>query len=216
MTDTKDRSAPRWLPLLAAVVFGIVGYQVGKYLAVKGLSGVPAFAAAHIFALGTATIYMFVGLFICAAAAFPILRKLSWTEADAEDIAINPKLYVLQGASAALWGLSLLVLALGGVDLPLDPVAAGVAALAIFGGGLALYWRSLVLMDELYRATTLESAGYTYGLILAVAGIWAAMAHLDLARPPAMLTIVTLFWALALAGSIIAAARRGMLKDEAG
>jgi hypothetical protein len=60
-------------------------------------------------------------------------------------------------------------------------------------------------------AVNLEAGALTYGLVLLVVGMWAALAHLDYVAGPEPLDLLSLFYVLMLVASFIATGRRGML-----
>ena len=89
------------------------------------------------------------------------------------------------------------------------------AALIVGGGGLlagiALSVAVYRACDELMLAINLEAGALTYGLVLAVVGGWAMLAHLGYLAGPQPLDLLTAFYVLVLIASFVAVGRRGML-----
>jgi hypothetical protein len=57
-----------------------------------------------------------------------------------------------------------------------------------------------------------EAAVWSYGLVFAFLGGWSALAHAELIPGPQPLDVLTVFYAVVLLATFIAAGRRGMLK----
>jgi hypothetical protein len=214
MTENETSSMPRWVRklLIPALIGGVIGYAASAatltYVdsaAVGGLS-VSATIAAIV-----GVLYAVIGLSIAIGAASPKLGARFLNVEDADDLREQKKVLTLSVAAMLLWGVALLVLALAAPD---GPVPQG-AALAVGGGGLVVGIALSVLVyrasDELMLVVNLEAAALSYGLLLLVVGLWAALAHLSYTAAPAPLDLLTLFYVLVLVASFIAVGRRGML-----
>jgi hypothetical protein len=214
MTESETSSMPRWVRklLIPAMIGAVVGYAASAGLlhyidsaAVDGLS-VSATIAAMV-----GVLYAVIGLGIAIGAASPQLGARFLNVEDADELREQKKVLTLSGAAMLLWGVALLALALAAPDGPVPQAA----ALAVGGGGLVVGIALSVLIyrasDELMLAVNLEAAALSYGLLLLVVGLWAALAHLSYTAAPAPLDLLTLFYVLVLVASFIAVGRRGML-----
>lgn len=200
------------------VVGGAVGYLVGSLIAKAGIEidtrAMEALGTSGVIALSIGAIYIILGLVLLVALAAPKYGQNMLTGPDAQDLEDAKPLYFLQSVATLFMGGALIVLSLSGPGLWLTSTVGGLAFLAMMIAGIGLWVRSLPMMDELVRAASMDSVAWTYGFLLVIGGGWAAMAHLGIVAGPAMLDWLSLFWALSLVGSMIAATRRGML-DEA-
>jgi hypothetical protein len=214
MIEDKSPGTPRWVRklLIPGLVGGVVGYAAAATMmyfidssAVGGL-GMSATIASLV-----GVVYAVIGLSVGFGAASPGIGARFLNVEDADELREQKKVLTLSGAAMALWGASLLALALAAPD---GPVPQG-AALAVGFGGLAIgTWLSLPAYrasDELMRAISLEAGALGYGLVLLVVGIWAMLAHLGYTAAPAPLDLLSLFYVLVLVASFIIIGRRGML-----
>ncbi len=214
MIEDKSPGTPRWVRklLIPGLVGGVVGYAAAATMmyfidssAVGGL-GMSATIASLV-----GVVYAVIGLLVGFGAASPGIGARFLNVEDADELREQKKVLTLSGAAMALWGASLLALALAAPD---GPVPQG-AALAVGFGGLAIgTWLSLPAYrasDELMRAISLEAGALGYGLVLLVVGIWAMLAHLGYTAAPAPLDLLSLFYVLVLVASFIIIGRRGML-----
>jgi len=214
MIEDKSPGTPRWVRklLIPGLVGGVVGYAAAATMmyfidssAVGGL-GMSATIASLV-----GVVYAVIGLLVGFGAASPGIGARFLNVEDADELREQKKVLTLSGAAMALWGASLLALALAAPD---GPVPQG-AALAVGFGGLAIgTWLSLPAYrasDELMRAISLEAGALSYGLVLLVVGIWAMLAHLGYTAAPAPLDLLSLFYVLVLVASFIIVGRRGML-----
>jgi hypothetical protein len=64
----------------------------------------------------------------------------------------------------------------------------------------------------LWRQANAESCALSFFAVLAVGGVWAALAHLGKLEAPASLDWITPISAFSLVASIVAGARRGLLR----
>jgi hypothetical protein len=88
----------------------------------------------------------------------------------------------------------------------------GVAVL--LGIEIALTRMIWPLIDELSQTLSREAGNAAYYLIVLLGGGWAILAHLGFAPAPASLDWLTMFTVIVLAASMIAAGRRGLLRQD--
>ncbi len=214
MIEDKTPATPRWVRklLIPGLIGGVVGYAAAATMmhfidssAVGGL-GKSATIAALI-----GVVYAVIGLGVGFGAASPKIGARFLNVEDADELREQKKVLTLSGASMALWGASLLALALAAPDGPVPQAV----ALAVGAGGLFIgSWLSLPAYrasDELMRAVSLEAGALGYGLVLLVVGLWAMLAHLGYTAAPTPLDLLSLFYVLVLVASFIVVGRRGML-----
>lgn len=214
MTENETSSMPRWVRklLIPALIGGAVGYAASAALlsyidsaAVDGLS-----VSATIAAL-VGVLYAAIGLIITVGTASPRLGARFLNVEDADELREQKKVLTLSGAAMLLWGVALLALALAAPGGPLPQAAALVVGAGGLVIGIALSVMVYRIGDELMLAVNLEAGALSYGLLLLVVGLWAALAHLGYVAAPAPLDLLTLFYVLVLVASFIAVGRRGML-----
>ncbi len=214
MIEEKSPGAPRWVKklLIPALIGGVVGYAAAAGMmtfidssAVGGLDKSATIAAL------VGVVYAVIGLGVGFGTASPAIGARFLNVEDADELREQKKVLTLSGAAMALWGASILALALAAPD---GPVPQNVA-LAVGAGGLVIgTWLSLPAYrasDELMRAISLEASAMSFGLVLLVAGTWAMLAHLGYSAGPAPLDLLSLFYVLMLVASFITVGRRGML-----
>jgi hypothetical protein len=214
MTKENSPESPRWVRklLIPALIGGVAGYAAAAaalhFIDSPAVGGLDSSATA---AALVAVVYALIGVGVTFGAVSPRIGARFLNVEDADELREQKKVLTLSGVAMALWGVSLLALALAAPD---GPLSRGVA-LAIGLGGLVVgCWLSLVVYracDELMRAINLEAGAVTYGLVLMVAGGWAMLAHLGYTPAPQPLDLLSLFYTLVLVASFIVIGRRGML-----
>lgn len=214
MIEDKSPGMPRWVRklLILALIGGVVGYAAAAAMmyfidssAVGGLGKSATIAAL------VGVVYAVIGLGVGFGATSPAIGARFLNVEDADELREQKKVLTLSAAAMALWGASLLALALAAPD---GPVPQGAALVVGFGGlaiGTSLSLPAYRASDELMRAISLEAGALGYGLVLLVVGIWAMLAHLSYTAAPAPLDLLSLFYVLVLVASFIVVGRRGML-----
>ena len=204
--------------VVLALAGGGVGYLVGMTAARAGLDidtqTLSALGTSGVVALAIGAIYLLVGLALLASLIRPSIGHNLLTGVNAEDLADARPLYLMQGAAAALLGLALIALTVSGPGLWLDRTVGAVAFVALLVAGLVVWIRSMANMDELLQTANRDSVIWRYVLVATIGGGWAAASHLGFVDAPSPLDWISLFWGMALIGSTVAAARRGMLIEE--
>ena len=208
-----------WKGWAIVLILGMgTGYVVGAVAAKTGVDIEPAVLQAlgtsGIVALAIGVLYAIIGLILFGATSMPKFGQNLLTGPDAQDLIDARPLYFMQSIAVALLGFALIVIALTGPGLAFEGTTGGIGFLLLFLAGMALWLRSLPLMDELVRTASWESTGWTYGLLVLFGGGWAVLAHIGFAAEPAALDWLSMFWGLALIGSTIAAVKRGMLAES--
>ncbi len=214
MTEVKSPGTPRWVRklLIPTLIGGVVGYAgAAAMMSFIDSSAVGGLDISATVAALVGLIYALIGLGVGFGALSPAIGARFLNVEDADELREQKKVLTLSGAAMALWGGSLLALALAAPD---GPVPQGIA-LAVGVGGLAIgSWLSLPAYrasDELMRAISLEASAIGFGLVMLVAGTWAILAHLGYAAGPAPLDLLSLLYVLMLIASFITVGRRGML-----
>lgn len=214
MTDNQTSSTPRWVRklLIPALIGGVAGFAASAGMmefidssAVGGL-GVSATVAALV-----GMFYVVIGFGIAFGSASPQVGAKFLNVEDADELREQKKVLGLSGVAMLLWGAALVALALAAPDGPVPQgvaLAVGLAGLVI---GTVLSIQVYRASDELMLAVNLEGGALSYGLVFAVVGGWAMLAHLGYTAAPAPLDLLSLFYVLVLVASFIAIGRRGML-----
>lgn len=212
--DSQRPQTSRWVKklLIPALIGGVVGFAAGmvalQFIDSPTIGGLGK--SATIAAL-VGVFYIVVGLGVGLGTASPRVGARFLNVEDADELREQKKLLTWSGGSMVLSGLSLIALALAAPD---GPVPQG-AALALGASGMVISVVMSVVIyrqcDELMRAVNLEASAVGYALVMVVVGLWAMLAHLGYAVPPAPLDLLTLFHVLVLLASFIATGRRGML-----
>ena len=131
---------------------------------------------------------------------------------DEEEL-LEQRTMLLQSCLAAtLWGVALIVLALGGQGGPVAAIPALVVALVAMAAGSWFAWASYKAADELMMAVNSESTMVAYLMTVAAVGGWAMAAHVGVATALEPIAIVTALYAIGILSTFVAAGRRGMLR----
>ena len=209
-TDNRPGKWRKWaVSLLVGGLAGFAGASLLMNLVEGGALG--ELSGSQVGALGVAMVYLLMGLAVLVGAAAPRAGSTFLNVEDADELreqraAILPSAIACLAMAAGLTAVALAAAA--GMVTP-------AAALAGFGMALVVAtWLSLMVVrhsDELMRQVMRDGASASYYLTFAVLGGWALLAHLGYAAAPAMLDIVSLFFALTLVGCFWVIGRRGML-----
>ena len=205
----RGKSTKTILSMLAGGVLGFCGATGLIYLVEAGHLGKPG--PSQVVALLVALVYGLVGLIVIAGVASPRAGAKFLNVEDAEELIEQKPSLVASGWGMLLLGLVLAIVALGGPGGALAPPTALLVTVPLLLVGVWLSVRSLRHADELMVALSGEATRVSYTLLFVIMGGWAALAHLGFAPAPAMLDLLTAFWALALAATFWAAGRRGLL-----
>lgn len=208
----EDRRA-KWRKLaISMVVGGLAGFAGASALmaAIEG-GALGTLGLSQVGALSVALVYLLMGLAVLVGAASPRVGSTFLNVEDADELR-EQRSTILPSALGCLAATAgLVALALSGPAGIVTPTS----ALIFFGVTLIVAtWLSVKVMrlsDELMRQVMGEGAATSFYLSFAVLGGWAMLAHLGFATAPAMLDIVSLFYALTLVGCFWVIGRRGML-----
>lgn len=208
-----DNRPGKWRKWAVSLLVGGVAGFAGASLLMNVVEGgaLGELSGSQVGALGVAMVYLLMGLAVLVGAAAPRVGSTFLNVEDADELR-EQRAAILPSAIACLaMAAGLAALALSGAAGIVNPAA----ALAAFGLALVVAtWLSLKVVrhsDELMRQVMREGASASYYLTFAVLGGWALLAHLGYAAAPAMLDIVSLFFALTLVGCFWVIGRRGML-----
>lgn len=207
--DRSGKSLKTVLSLMGGGLLGFFGASGLILLIEAGYLGNPGLS--QVIALLVALVYCLVGLIVVAGIASPKAGAKFLNVEDADELIEQKPSLVASGWGMILMGLFLAVVAVGGEGGVLDPAMALLAAAPLFLLGWILSVRSMRHADELMRAVSGEATRVAYYLLFVIVGAWAALAHLGFVTAPAMLDLLTAFWALMLIASFWVAGRRGLL-----
>lgn len=212
--ETPRTATPKWVRklLIPMLIGGVAGYA-GAAAALHFIdsSAVGGLGKSATIAALVAVLYIIIGLGVALGTASPKVGARFLNVEDADELREQKKVLTGSGAAMVLWGAALMALAFAAPDGPLPQAAA--LAIAIIGlvFGTVLSIPIYRLSDELMRAVNLEAGAISYGLVFALAGGWAMLAHLGYAAAPGPLDLLSMFYTLVLVASFIAIGRRGML-----
>lgn len=198
-----------WVVFGFAVGFGLAYFDISFGGFLDRLFGkLPDWSGSVWWAVTVSTFYSIIGLSCIAGLIVPKWGVSLFEMEDKAEWEAERSLYGYSAVDTIAWGGALLCLAF-------TDMLGSILALALFVGlmaiGLVAFYRQCRLMDELFWDMSKDASAIAYYLMLISVGGWAVFAHLGLIGPPAMLDIVTLFWALMLVASVLATAKRGML-----
>ncbi len=211
--DMAQTTPSKWrkvaISTAVGAVLGVLGMVALAPLLESGLLG--SAGNSELLAATVGLVYLVMALCIAVGVASPGLGARFLNMEDADELRDQRRLLAYAVSSMIAMGGALIVLALAGpggvVPQPTGLVAA-VALFATCGPLTFLQWRH---MDELMRNVSNEAGNLAFHLLLIAGGGWAMLAHLGVARGPAPLDWLTMFFGLVLLASFIAIARRGML-----
>lgn len=193
-----------------ALLGGVGGYFGARFM----IEGGRELSGSTIFALATALIYLLQGIMVLAGASSARIGLAMKMFDDHEAWQGERGMMINSGLGCLLMS-AFLALLLAVDPFGLITVQTGLAlALATFMAAAWFTWRTLMQMDELWHKVTSEATVVTFYLVFAPGAAWSAAAHLGLAAPLAPLDWISLFLLASLIGSVIATARRGMIRDS--
>ena len=209
-----ESSMPRWVRklLIPALIGGVAGFaaSVGMMRFIDS-SAVGGLGKSATIAALVGAVYAVIGLGIGIGAASPQVGAKFLNVEDADELREQKRVLMLSGAAMLLWGAALAALALAAPEGPVPQDAALIVGLGGFVIGTVLSVLVYRASDELMLAVNLEAGALSYGLVFAVVGGWATLAHLGYVAGPTPLDLLALFYVLVLVASFIAVGRRGML-----
>lgn len=211
--DMAQRKPPKWrkVAISAAMgaAFGVLGMVALGPLLHSGTLGSVGASGLVAGTIGLLYVAMALCIGIGLASPGPGARFLGMQDED--ELREQRRLLAHAVATMVAMGGALIVLALAGPGGVLPRPMALVAALALFAASVPLTFFQWRRMDELMRRVSNEAGNLAFHLVLLAGGGWAMLAHLGLARAPAPLDWLSMFFGLVLVASLVATARRGML-----
>ena len=210
--EARRKTRKTVLSLIGGGIIGFLGANAMMSLVKSGQLGEPDIST--IAALAVGLVYALTGLIVIAGLVSPGAGARFLNVEDAEELIEQKPALVASGWGMVVMGMVLAVIALGGKGAVIEPLVALGLAAVLMAVGASLSLRSLRHSDELMRAVGTEATQVSYYLLLFVIGGWAALAHFGLLSGPAMLDLLTAFWAFMLVATFWVAGRRGMLKPR--
>jgi len=217
MEDAAQEKEPlKWrkLAVQASVgfMFGVVAGWAARYFGWVNQLHAMGPSAAVCVAIGL--IYIVCGTAVSLGLFSPRLGAQLLNVADEEELLEQRPILGAAGLGMAVIGALQFVLAFSGSKGAIPPSVAVAIVLGAIVGLISISIYQLRHMDELMRLLAREATVWSYYLLLLVGGGWAALAHLEFLPSPAPLDWVSLFSAVVLMASGIAAGRLGMLKPR--
>lgn len=197
------------LSMIGGGILGFVGASLLLFVVGSGKLGDPD--GSSVAALLVGLVYGLTGLIVVVGVASPQAGAKFLNVEDADELLEEKSTLAASGWGMIVMGLALAVIALAGDGGLVAPLPALGVFVVLMGAGTVLSIRSMRQADELMRALTAEATQLSYYMLFFVMGSWAGLAHLRLVSAPAMLDLLTAFWALMLIATFWVAGRRGLL-----
>jgi len=214
--DSSAEDGPRWgkmaLPMLSGTVCGGIAAVITVQLIKADVFGALGFSESAAILVGL--IYVMIALGIGVGVVSPVFGLRFLNAEDAEELREQRQGLISSAGGMLALGLVLAVLAISGPQSRLSAETGGFIAAGLLFAGVILTLRSAKHADELMRALSNETGNASYYLISSVVGGWAALAHLEIVPPPAMLDILSMMWVLGLLAAFIVIGKRGMLSPR--
>ena len=211
----RNRPFNRWnlgsflvLTALTIAAFLLVRWALADKVSLKALG--PSVAVPLVFGVVLAIIAI-MGLLLAAAAQS---RLGVLPPEQAEILREQGRVLPYSLLVIAAMGLTLVLLSLAGPGGIVTPGFALVGVAILLGIEIVLTLAIWPRIDELSQTLSRETGNAAYYLIVVLGGGWAILAHLGFVPAPAPLDWLTMLTVIALAASVIAAGRRGLLRQE--
>lgn len=217
MEMSLDNNAPsKWRKHLVGLVVGMATGIVGAFVTVRLIESgaLGEFAGSQVAAAMVGLIYLLTALGVGAGLVSPRLGAQFLNVENAEELKEQRRMLALSACGMVSWGLMLFVLAASGPTGALPALTALGILGALLAAVLALAAAQWRLMDELLRRTSSEGGNFAYYLTLLFGGGWALLAYLGFVAGPGHLDWITLISVATLAGTFIAAGKRGLLNPR--
>ena len=217
METTMNKTAPpKWRKHVIGLVLGLATGMAGGFVTIRLIDGgaLGELGGSQIAAAMVGLIYIITALGVSAGLVSPRLGAQFLNVENAEELQEQRRMLGLSAAGMVAWGLMLIVLAASGPGGRLPPATALVVAAVLLLASIALAAAQWRLMDELLHRTSSEGGNLAFYLTLLFGGGWAVVAWLGFAPGPGHLDWITLFSVAGLAGTMVAAGRRGLLNPR--
>ena len=216
MEMTMEKTAPKWRKHVIGLVLGLATGMAGGFVTIRLIDGgaLGELGGSQIAAAMVGLIYIITALGVSAGLVSPRLGAQFLNVENAEELQEQRRMLGLSAAGMVAWGLILIVLAASGPGGRLPPATALVVAAVLLLASIALAAAQWRLMDELLHRTSSEGGNLAFYLTLLFGGGWAALAWLGFTSGPGFLDWITLLSVAGLAGTFIAAGRRGLLNPR--
>jgi hypothetical protein len=195
---------------LTVAAFALARWALADTVPLEALG--PSLAVPLVFGAVLVVIAVMGLLFAAAAHVRPGVLPSEQAELLREQGRVLPYSYI----AIAAMGLVLVLLSLAAPGGPLAPGMALAGVVVMLGIETAVTLAIWPQLDELSQTLSRETGNAAFYLIIVLGGGWAILAHLGFVPAPAPIDWVTMLTVLMLAASIIATARRGLLRQEAG
>lgn len=214
---TVEKGAPpKWRKHVVGVAVGMVAGIGGAFAMIRLIESgaLGEFEGSQLAAAVVGLIFLLTAFGVGAGLVSPRLGAQYLNVENADDLRDQRRMLALSALGMIAWGLILFILAASGPTgalqaLPALIVVAGLlAAVTVLTAG---QWR---LMDELMRQISNEGGNVAFYLTMLFGGGWATLAYLGFVPGPGHLDWITLISVATLAGTTIAAGKRGLLNPR--
>ncbi|WP_416831068.1 MAG: hypothetical protein ACMUJI_13525 [Erythrobacter sp.] len=158
--------------------------------------------------------YVVMGLGVALGALKPKVGARILNVEDEEELMEQRGMLLNSCYAASLWGVGLVVAALGGENGVIPAATALIIAGILIALGSYFAWQSYRASDELMAAVNSDAMTIGYCLTFAVVGGWALLEHLGLAAGQDPIDVITMFYVLSMVATFVATGRRGLLKPR--
>jgi hypothetical protein len=198
--------------VLNAVFLGVLALGVWSYHALAGAvtSGAVDGSANTALILGLVLLGLAILCSLVVAAAHA--RAGFITDEQAADTRERSRATIYSAIWMAAMGLTLVLLCLARPAGAVSPAIALAGSVVLLGIATAAGLATRPLLDELWLTLSRESGSWAFHLLFVVGGSWTIVAHLGFVGAPSPLDWLTLLTLSVFAASLIAIARRGLLK----
>jgi hypothetical protein len=214
MQMTVEKGAPpKWRKHVVGVAVGMAAGLIGAFATIRVIESgtLGEFEGSQLAAALVGLIFLLTAFGVGAGLVSPRLGAQYLNVENAEELKEQRRMLALSAAGMIAWGLLLFVLAASGPTGALPALPALLAVAGLLAAVVALTAAQWRLMDELLRQTSSEGGNMAFYLTLVFGGGWATLAYLGFVPGPGHLDWITLISVATLAGTFIAAGKRGLL-----
>lgn len=191
---------------------GIVGFLASfGFLRMTDFKSGLEMSVSHEIAGLVGLLYMLISLAVSFGVFMPNAGARILNVEDADELREQKKQLTLSSLGTVALGAALLVLALSGKSLPIDPL---IGAFAAFGLVVVAVITTLAMArytDELQRSLSRDAIVSAFYLLFAIGGCWSVLAHTGIFPQANPLDWLTLFATMPLVGVFWQVGKRGLL-----
>ncbi len=210
--DVKPAGKTRKL-VVALIGGGVCGglASAGFLIAVES-GAMGALNSSRLVAGLVAVIYLLTALMVGIGLVNPSFGAKFLNVEDADELREQRLMLMLSTISMLAFGAALMVIALAGPGAAIGAGAGLTGFLILLTMTTVAGWRQMRYTDELMKSLSQEASALAFYLLFVIGGGWAVLAHLGFVIAPAPLDWLSMFAAILLLSTFIAAGKRGMMQ----